>query len=255
MKLRVLGCSGSISRGMHTTSLLVDDDVLIDAGTGVGELTLDEMMSIQHVFLTHSHLDHLASLPFLVDVLFSRDTEPLRVYASHDTIDAIQRNIFNWEIWPDFAELPSKQSPVIKFFPLDNTSTTVVDRRSFEMIPVNHVVPGVAYYVSDHSGASFCFSGDTTTNDSLWETLNARERLDLLIVEVGFPNERIDLSRLAKHYCPQLLADDLSKLTHRPRVGISHLKPGSEDETFGQCKAAIRQFELLRLHGGDTFTL
>ena len=255
MQLRVLGCSGSISRGNHTTSLLVDDDVLIDAGTGVGELTLDEMITIKHVFLTHSHLDHLASLPFLVDVLFSRDTEPLRVYASHDTIDAIQRHIFNWEIWPDFAELPSKQAPVIKFFPMNNDSVLELDGRRFEMIPVNHVVPGVAYHVSNGSGGSFCFSGDTTSNDTLWEALNGKPDLDLLVVEVGFPNEQLELSRLAKHYCPQLLGEDLQKLNHRPRIGISHLKPGSEDRAFQECQESIDGFELLRLRGGDTFTL
>jgi len=255
MQLRILGCSGSINRGVHTTSMLVDDDVLIDAGTGVGELTLKEMMSINHVFLTHSHLDHIASLPFLVDVLFSRDSDPLQVYASHDTIAAIQKNIFNWEIWPDFAELPSKQAPVIKFFPMDNDSVLELDGRRFEMIPVNHVVPGVAYHVSNGSGGSFCFSGDTTTNDTLWETLNKKDSLDLLVVEVAFPNQQIALSRLAKHYCPQLLGEDLNKLKHRPRVGISHLKPGHEDMAFQQCREAIPDFELLRLHGGDTFTL
>jgi len=254
MQLRILGCSGSINRGAHTTSLLVDDDVLIDAGTGVGELTLKEMMSIQHVFLTHSHLDHIAGLPFLVDVLFSRDTDPLRVYASHDTVAAIHKHIFNWQIWPDFAELPSKKSPAIKFYAMDNDSTMELDGRRFEMIPVNHVVPGVAYHVSN-GGGSFCFSGDTTTNDSLWDTLNKKDPLDLLVVEVGFPDEQIALSRLAKHYCPQLLGEDLRKLKHRPRIGISHLKPGFEDLAFEQCREAINGFELLRLHGGDTFEL
>ncbi|MEM7207387.1 MAG: 3',5'-cyclic-nucleotide phosphodiesterase [Pseudomonadota bacterium] len=255
MQLRILGCSGSISRGLHTTSLLVDDDVLIDAGTGVGELTLDEMMKIEHVFLTHSHLDHIATLPFLVDVLFNRETEPLSVHASHETIDAIKRNIFNWEIWPDFAELPSKQAPVIKFFPMERNSVVEIKKRHFEMIPVNHVVPGVAYHVSNCTGGSFCFSGDTTTNDSLWETLNKKDSLDMLVIEVGFPNQHMALSKLAKHYCPQLLREDLLKLKHRPKIGISHLKPGSEDESFQQCIESIPNFDLLRLRGGDTFTL
>ena len=62
MQIRILGCSGGVSANLRTTSLLVDGDVLIDAGTGVGDLSLEEMSRIQHVFLTHSHLDHIAIL-------------------------------------------------------------------------------------------------------------------------------------------------------------------------------------------------
>ena len=44
MKLRVLGCSGGIGgRHLRTTSLLVDNDILIDAGTGVGDVSLAEL--------------------------------------------------------------------------------------------------------------------------------------------------------------------------------------------------------------------
>ena len=40
MKLRILGCSGGISGDLRTTSMLLDHDVLIDAGTGVGDLSI-----------------------------------------------------------------------------------------------------------------------------------------------------------------------------------------------------------------------
>ena len=48
MTLRVLGCSGSIASGCKTTAFLLDDDVLIDAGTGVGDLPLDALARIDH---------------------------------------------------------------------------------------------------------------------------------------------------------------------------------------------------------------
>ena len=53
MKLRVLGCSGSIAAGSRTTAFLLDDDVLVDAGTVVGDLTLDEMARIDHIVVSH----------------------------------------------------------------------------------------------------------------------------------------------------------------------------------------------------------
>ncbi|MDH3590198.1 MAG: MBL fold metallo-hydrolase, partial [Gammaproteobacteria bacterium] len=91
MRVRVLGCSGGIGQGLRTTSILIDDDILIDAGTGVGDLCLDALSRIRHVFITHSHLDHIVSLPMLIDYNFKRLlTDPLRVYANRQTIDALR---------------------------------------------------------------------------------------------------------------------------------------------------------------------
>src|SRR5207342_2805390 len=72
MKLQVLGCSGSIARDCRTTSFLLDDDVLIDAGTGVGDLPLEALARIDHILLTHSHLDHVLGVPLLADSVLRR---------------------------------------------------------------------------------------------------------------------------------------------------------------------------------------
>lgn len=254
MEIRVLGCSGGVGVDLRTTTILIDRDVLIDAGTGVGDLSLDEMSSIRHIFLTHSHLDHIACLPLLVDTLFDRLKTPLTVHAQPATLEALRKHIFNNIIWPDFTRLPAAEKPVLRFEALQPGQSRLVGGRSFEMIPVNHIVPGVGYRVQ--SGQSvFAFSGDTTTNDSFWAALNARDKLDLLIVEAAFPNEEIELCRRAGHYCPQLLAEDLTKLKHNTRVYISHPKPGAERKIFTQCEQAIRSHQIHSLRGGDRFTL
>ncbi len=103
MKLRVLGCSGAISQGCRTTSFLVNRNILIDAGTGVGDLTLEEMAAVDHVFLTHSHLDHIAALPLMVDSVAAMRSAPLQVHALQDTIAALRTHVFNDTIWPDFS--------------------------------------------------------------------------------------------------------------------------------------------------------
>ncbi len=107
MQIRILGCSGGISGELRTTSLLVDDDILIDAGTGVGDMTLAEMAGIRHIFVTHSHLDHIAGIPLMVDSIFSQISEPVVIHASAATIAALRNHIFNWTIWPDFTVLPT----------------------------------------------------------------------------------------------------------------------------------------------------
>lgn len=255
MKVRVLGCSGGINRNVATTSFLVDDDILIDAGTGVGDLTLDEMRKIKCIFITHSHLDHIASIPLLADTLFDELVgQPLKVFAQAETIEALQRYIFNWTIWPDFTALPDKSNAVLRLEILNIGSAYEFSGRQIEMIKVNHSIPGVGYCVTA-SDKVFAFSGDTTSNDSFWHNLNKHDSLDLLFVESAYADSDIELARLAFHYCPRLLAEDLPKLRHRPKVCITHLKPGSEQEIIAQCKTALPGWDIQQLKSGDAFQL
>ena len=255
MKLRVLGCSGGVGNELRTTSLLIDDDILIDAGSGVGELTLDEMRKIRHVFLTHSHLDHFSFLPLLVDSIFPSIREPLIVHSQAVTLEALRTHVFNWTIWPDFAQLPDPSAPVMRYSPLNPGEVLTLEGRSLEMIAVNHIVPGVGYRIESENGGVFAFSGDTTTNDNFWQVLNEREKLDLLIVEAAFSNADEDLSRKAGHYTPRLLAADLTKLKHQPAIHISHTKPGQEDLILQECREAITDRTIHPLISGELFTL
>ncbi|MBE9564600.1 MAG: 3',5'-cyclic-nucleotide phosphodiesterase, partial [Proteobacteria bacterium] len=239
MKVRVLGCSGGIGQRLATTSFLVDDDILIDAGTGVCDLTLDEMRRIKHIFITHSHLDHVASIPLLADTLFDDLIgNPLIVHALPETIKALQDHIFNWTIWPNFTELPHKTNAVLKLEAAESGTVFELSGRKIEMIDVNHSVPGVAYRV-ESEGKAFAFSGDTTSNENLWISLNKHDALDLLFIESAFSNDDLELAKVAFHYCPQLLADDLLKLKYKTKVCVSHLKPGAEQEIMAQCEAAL----------------
>jgi ribonuclease BN (tRNA processing enzyme) len=254
MRLKVLGCSGGIGLDRRTTSLLVDDDVLIDAGSGVGNLSLDEMSAIRHIFLTHSHLDHFAFLPLLVDTMFPQIKSPLVVHGRAETLKALQDHVFNWSIWPDFSKLPNAETPVMRYEVMQPGETCKIGRRSLEMIEVNHIVPCVGYRVADARSA-FAFSGDTTTNDTLWDALNRHKCLDLLIVEAAFPNAEEELSKAARHYTPSMLAADVAKLKHRPRIYISHPKPGQESAIFQECLAAMSDRDIKPLSGGEVFDL
>ncbi len=254
MKLRILGCSGGISAQRLTTSFMVDNDVLIDAGTGAGQLTLDEMAQIRHIFITHSHLDHIACLPLLIDSIFERITRPVTIHALPETIDALKQHIFNWVIWPDFAQLPDPEHPAIIYHPLIPGEVFTFNDRHFEMIPVNHVVPAVGYRVT-HKNKTFVYSGDTTNNNSLWDALNHDDPIDLLIIESAFSNKDEALSQQAKHYCPNTLATDLKKLKHDTRVYLTHAKPGSEQAILAECATALSDFNIKALKGGEVFQL
>jgi ribonuclease BN (tRNA processing enzyme) len=252
MRLKMLGCSGGISAGNRTTCYGVGDHVLLDCGTGVGALRRDEMCAVRHVFLTHTHVDHVLGLPLLLDTVFDCVRRPLVVHGQPETIKALKEHILNWTIWPDFAELPNSNDPVLAYEPMEPGDEVVVEGHTVTMIPVSHVVPTAAYVVSKE-GRTFCFSGDTGPNDTLWEGLNALDRLDLLLIECAFPNSHAELCRLAKHYCPRMLAEDLAKLRHRPRVVITHMKPGGEETTWRECQEEIEGFDLVRARQDETY--
>ncbi len=239
MKLRVLGCSGGIGGNLRTTSFLLDRDVLIDAGTGVGDLSPSELVAIDHVFVTHSHLDHIASIPFMVDSVGYLRDQPLTVYASAETLDALQQHIFNWKIWPDFSQIPDAKRPYMRYQAIKLGETVTLNGRKITPVPANHVVPAVGYHL-DSGAASLVFSGDTTTHEALWQVVNKIENLRYLIIESAFTNGEKELAVLSKHLCPSLLAEELAKLKRDAQVYITHLKPGELEVTMRQVEDCVQ---------------
>ena len=255
MRIRVLGCSGGIGAGSRTSALLIDDDVLIDAGTGIGDLELDDIDSIRHVFLTHAHLDHIAGLPMLADRIFEENfASPLTVYAREETLKALQDHLFNGVIWPDFAQLPSPENPMLRYRVCSPGDTITVGHRKFYAIDVMHSVPSLGYTVQN-SGGVFAVSGDTKTNETLWPVLNACEDLRVLVIEVSFPDEMQDLAALAGHYTPKTLTDDLKRLQHDPEIWLTGMKPGEEERIFEQVIEAAPDKNIQMLSLGKVLTV
>ncbi|HEY4316970.1 MAG TPA: 3',5'-cyclic-nucleotide phosphodiesterase [Herbaspirillum sp.] len=226
MKVRILGCSGGIGgNGLRTTCLAVDDDILVDAGTGAADLSLEALARIDHVFITHSHLDHIACLPFILDSVGDMRDKPLTMYATQETQDVIRTHIFNWKIWPDFSLIPTPGKPFLRFQTISPGVPTVLGARSVTALPANHTVPAVGYLL-DSGSASLAFSGDTSVCDDLWRVLNGVGNLRHLIIEAAFPNDERALALLSKHLCPSLLLEELDKLRQPTEVAVTHAKPG-----------------------------
>lgn len=232
MKLRVLGCSGGIGARARTTSFLIDDDILVDAGTGVEDLPVDALARIDHVFLTHSHLDHIAALPLLIDSVGALRTRPLVVHALPETIAALRAHIFNWVIWPDFTEIPHYERPWMRFEPLTVGAAVTLGERSIRGIPANHTVPALGFHLSGPRGA-LVFSGDSWPTDEFWRAVNGIPDLRYLIIETAFSNKERDLAITAKHLYPIELGEQLKALRSEPRVLVTHLKP-SDAETIAR---------------------
>lgn len=253
MKLRVLGCSGGIGgRYLRTTSFLVDHDVLIDGGTGVGDLSLAELALIDHVFVTHSHLDHVACIPFLVDTVGDMRNRPLTVHATEATLEILRAHLFNWSLWPDFSQIPNPQAPFLRYEPIRLGETVELDGRRIRALPARHTVPAVGYHLDSGAG-SLVFTGDTTTNDALWKVVNKIANLRYLIIETAFSNRERRLAVVSKHLCPSMLAEELAKLELSPEVFVTHLKPGQIELTMEEIEEGIGEFQPRMLQNNMVF--
>ena len=230
MQVRVLGCSGAIAKDCRTTSFLVDGDLLVDAGTGVGDLTLDEMAGIDDVLLTHSHLDHIAALPLMIDAVASRRCRPLRVHALRATVEALRAHVFNNVIWPDFASIPSREAPFVSFHDIAVGQTLQLGSRAakaIEVLPAVHTVPACGYAVRCASGGPhWVFSGDTERNPPFWDRVNAMD-VAMLVIETAFSDREQALAQRSLHLSPVTLADELACIApgRQYPIYITHTKP------------------------------
>jgi ribonuclease BN (tRNA processing enzyme) len=229
MRVRVLGCSGAIAKDCRTTSFLIDGDVLVDAGTGVGDLTLQEMRGIKNVFLTHSHLDHVAALPLMVDAIASQLAEPIRISALPGTIAALKTHVFNNVIWPDFSRIPTPQAPFITFHEIQVGQVLDLNGKQIEVLPAVHTVPACGYAVSGGQGA-WVFTGDTERNPAFWRRINQLE-VAALVIETAFSNREQELARRSLHLSPLALAEELDCIEKGKRfpIFITHTKPAETE--------------------------
>ena len=260
MVLRVLGCSGSIAAGCKTTSFLLDDDVLIDAGTGVSDLPLDALARIDHVLLSHSHLDHVLAVPLLADSVLrlrmQQGRAPIQVHALPETLSALRQHILNGVIWPDFTRLPSAEAPVLELVPFAVGDVLVLGtrQRRVEVLSAWHVVPAVGFAVDGGSGGWWVYSGDTSANPLLWQRL-AHMRLAHLVIETTFSDDEAEVARLSRHLCPHSLAQELKQLAGQVNVHITHIKAGEIDVVMDEITRLGLPHTVRALSAGETMHL
>jgi ribonuclease BN (tRNA processing enzyme) len=245
MKLRVLGCAGSESLDFHPPAFLIDNELLLDAGTIGAVLGEDEQWGVRTIFLTHSHLDHIKGIPFLADNIIMRNLpHNIKVAGSAETVAAIRDHLLNNVIWPDFSRIPSPTAPVISYLELAPGREITVDGYSVTAYRVNHSIPAVGYIVRK-GGKALLYTGDTGPTELIWEKA---ARLSALIVEVSFPNEMERMALLTGHLTASLLKTELRKIRELPpRILVSHPKPQYYETIKVELYAlGIPQIELLK---------
>jgi len=252
MKLRVLGCSGAELPDFRPPAFLIDDHLLLDAGTIGSVLTEEEQWRIRNIFITHSHLDHIRAIPALADnIIIKNLLHTVKVFGIPEVISAMREHMFNNIIWPDFSAIPTPDRPVISLETIDTGVEYTVSDYRIRAIPVTHTVSAVGYRVCK-GATTVVYTGDTGPTDEIWQYASG---IDALIVEVSFPNDMEPLALLTKHLTCSLLSVELEKITSLPkRIFITHPKP----QYYGIIRTEIESLglkEIELLHDGDIFEI
>lgn len=230
-------CQGQATLEQRLTCFLVDESVAIDAGSIALGLSAEQRRDVRDIIVTHPHMDHIASLPIFIDDLFETLESPVRVYATPEVIDLLERDIFNWNVYPRFSELKNEFGPVMEYVPIPEGQEFKVAHLTVTAVPVNHIVPTVGLVVSD-GNSTVAFSSDTSETDKFWEVINRVPHLDALLVESSFPNSMAKLAEVSRHYTPASLERDLRKMNHN---GIDilavHIKPAYRQMVIDELKA------------------
>ena len=258
MNLNVLGCSGAIAAGCKTTAFLLDGDVLIDAGTGVGDLALDDLAKVDHILITHSHLDHVLSIGLLADSVMrlrkAQGRPAIQVRALPETLAALRQHIFNGVIWPDFTRLPSAENPVLELLPFAIGDVLTLSGKRIEVLSASHTVPAVGFAVDGGSAGWWVYTGDTGPNPALWRRLKDM-RVAHLVIETAFSDEERQLARISRHLCPTALGNELAQLEGCVDVHITHIKPGEMEAVMTEIARLGTPHRIHALAAGQVIRL
>jgi ribonuclease BN (tRNA processing enzyme) len=272
MRVRVLGCHGGETPRHRTTCLLIDDRITIDAGAVCRSLALDEQVAIDHMLISHSHMDHVKDLALLADQVIGRRTGPIDLHCGPETAETLRTSYFNNFLWPDFTRIPTAEKPVMRLHvreplgrfhipapgaaPQASVPENLGDGEyEVRYVPVTHPVESMAMLIRGRSG-TILYSSDTGPTTKLWEVVNDIPDLRGMFVELSFPNHMQALADVAGHYTPQTLDAEMKKVRGRDDIPlfVYHLKPSFYEQTKNELDALrLKNMHLVELTDEFTF--
>ncbi len=243
MQVKIIGGHGGVTKNYHATSYLIDDSLLIDAGSVASGLDIEDQLKIDNILISHSHLDHIKDLAFICDNCFGLKKSPFEVYSDKRVHESIKTHIFNETIWPDFSKLPTPENPTINFNNIENKKAFTVGGYKVTPVYVNH--PGGAMgFIIEKGETAVLFTLDTKATDEIWEVAKNIKNLKAIFTEVSFPNFLQNIADLSDHHTPNSMKKELLKMPADIPVYLGHLKPNYQEQLLKE----ITELGESRLH-------
>jgi cAMP phosphodiesterase len=228
---------GHATPEQRLTCFLIDETVTVDAGSIALALSDEQRENVRDIIITHPHMDHIASLPIFIDDLFPTLKRPIRIYATQVVVDLLERDIFNWNVYPRFSELKNDFGPVMEYVPIPVGQEFQVAHLTVTVVPVNHIVPTVGLLISD-GRSTVAFSSDTAETTEFWDMVNRAPAVNALLIETSFPNSMAQLAEVSRHFTPASLQRELGKLNHNGLDILAvHLKPAYREMIIDELQA------------------
>lgn len=241
MRIQLLPSSfdgeGHATSEQRLTCFLVDDCIAIDAGSIAIALTSEQRQQVRNVIVTHPHMDHIASLPIFIDDLYPTLKAPIKIFATPEVIELLERDVFNWNVYPRFSELKNDYGPVMEYVPIPIAKEFEVGHLRVTAVPVNHIVPTVGLIVKDKQ-STVAFSSDTAETEEFWKLVNSLPHVNALLIEASFPNSMSQLAEVSRHFTPASLQRELGKLDHNGLdIMTVHIKPAYRETVIAELQA------------------
>jgi ribonuclease BN (tRNA processing enzyme) len=250
MLVRIIGGHGGVSPGFKATSYLIDGKLLIDAGSVASGIQIQEQANIDHILISHAHLDHISDLAFLADNCFGMKKKPFAIYANAPVREAIKTHLLNDVIWPDFTVLPNKENPTLKFIDLKPEEVIELGDYRILPVPVNHST-GALGFIIERKNASVVFTQDTGPTEKIWEYARRVKNLKAIFSEVSFPNSMAKIAHDSQHHTAMTIKEEIKKMPKDIPIFLGHLKPNFQTELFKEIEE-IGDERITILGSGDT---
>jgi ribonuclease BN (tRNA processing enzyme) len=245
--------AGSGVDPQYLSSSVINDTIALDAGCLGFYRSPTDQARVRHVLLSHSHLDHLASLPIFLENVYDAGSKGVTIHASSAVLESCQSDLFNERIWPDFIALSQAGMPFLQLSPFEPGQTIHLEGLRITAVSLNHVVPTVGYLVADEH-STIAFISDTAQTEEIWQRVNAAANLKAVFLEATFPNSMAWLADVAKHLTPATLALEVQKLTRPTRIIVVHVKARYRAQVVAELQALnLPDLEIGRFGTAYTF--
>lgn len=186
-QVTILGSANAVAKiGQDNTHILIrtpGKQIMVDCGNSPFARIAEAGGSINDItdlILTHSHADHMGSLPLLLmDMWLEKRDQLLNIFGLEITLEKARTllEVFDWQHWPGMFP--------IRFNTLSDAGDEGFLREAgfvASALPVKHLVPTIGLRIEFNDGRVVAYSCDTEPCDNV---LKLAQGADVLIQEAA----------------------------------------------------------------------